>query len=166
MIILFSAKLVKDNVVDFVTCLICLEIADDAMETSCCHKIYCRDCLSKVESRLCPTCRQEFKMIISHTTRRIIGSLPASCPNAGCSLESTVSEIKVHERKCEFLKRACLIPDCQVCATSSLGLGWLSSLAYSFSSPLGFLCLPFCALITFISFYSCHCSSLCFSHSN
>lgn len=38
-------------------CLICMEHADDAMETICCKKLMCRFCQEQYKKNTCPYCR-------------------------------------------------------------------------------------------------------------
>lgn len=58
-------------------CVICLDIAKGAYETSCCHQICCQECKVKFPKRdPCPMCRSpNFEFLISHLLRRIIENL-------------------------------------------------------------------------------------------
>ena len=59
-------------------CIICLQIAKGAFETSCCHQICCQICKSQLQKviAVCPACRTPcVKFMISHCLRRIIENL-------------------------------------------------------------------------------------------
>lgn len=43
---------VSDKVSDLVNCPICLDMIEDAMETPCCHNIFCEGCIIRTD--LCP----------------------------------------------------------------------------------------------------------------
>ena len=59
------------------SCIICLETAKNALETSCCHQICCQECkLHLPKPYICPACRApNVDFIISHCLRRIIENL-------------------------------------------------------------------------------------------
>ena len=100
------------HIVDSMTCPICFELAVDAVETSCCHQVYCQPCLSLVGNRSCPQCRQQFDMQISHISRRIIGSMPTPCSIKGCNKRVMRSELKDHELQCTYRLFACPAQKC------------------------------------------------------
>ena len=100
------------HVVDSMTCPICFELANDAVETSCCHHVYCEYCLSIVGNRSCPQCRQPFKMLVSHISRRIIGAMPVPCTIMGCTAKVMRSELKDHEMNCIHRLFKCPAPKC------------------------------------------------------
>ena len=87
---------------DEFSCSICLEIADNAVETSCCHHIFCEQCLSRMLGKECPQCRGIFKVIISHIARRVIGNMPTTCDYIKCKIPLTRSTVKDHERACKY----------------------------------------------------------------
>jgi len=102
----------ESHFLDSMTCPICLELADNAVETSCCHQIYCEYCLSVVGRKPCPQCRQPFEMLISHIARRMIGSMPVQCPIKGCKMKVMRSELKDHELHCVHRLYKCPAPKC------------------------------------------------------
>ena len=102
----------ETHLLDSLTCPICFEIADNAVETSCCHQVYCHYCLSVVGNKPCPQCRQQFNMLVSHISRRIIGSMPMPCPIKGCNTKVMRSELKDHEMKCIHRLFTCPAPKC------------------------------------------------------
>lgn len=76
-----------------VLCLICLHVARDPHRGSCCHKIFCKDCLEKHylhkhPERPCPYCRA------------------ASCTHAPCPVTtSTIQSLHIH---CTNSEHGCL----------------------------------------------------------
>jgi len=87
---------------DHLKCTVCLEIAIDASESSCCHNIYCESCLtiSKTQNNNCPTCReQNFEIVPSHLGRRLIRTIPTSCPFK-CEAKITYGDLENHKKNC------------------------------------------------------------------
>ena len=39
-------------------CVVCKEIAENAYDCSCCHKLLCKQCLQKLDSSRCPHCNK------------------------------------------------------------------------------------------------------------
>ena len=97
---------------DGFSCPICFELAEDAVETSCCHHVFCQPCLHlvQVDGKPCPQCRQNFTSIVSHVSRRIIGNIPVECNYQGCTLRIGKSELKAHQAKCPHRQFKC--PGC------------------------------------------------------
>ncbi|XP_047126381.1 E3 ubiquitin-protein ligase NRDP1 [Hydra vulgaris] len=100
----------NSNQIDL-TCPICLDIADDAVETECCGHIFCEKCAKNVNS--CPLCnRVPLSFRITLFGRRLIGNLPKKCDNEGCGKDVARSEFNRHKLLCEFLIKKCYIPTC------------------------------------------------------
>lgn len=97
------------------TCAICLDIAsvDDAVETSCCHHLYCLTCIENV--RPCPSCRKDdFQLTPAYFARRLIGSLTIPCPNDGCTATINRSNLSDHlSIHCEYRQLICPDPQCK-----------------------------------------------------
>eukprot|EP00794_Sanderia_malayensis_P013956 gene13956-15412_t len=92
----------SDSMLESLTCPICLEIAKDAVESTCCHHIFCEECKRMLDGHPCPQCRKnDFTTTISHVTRRIIGNLPVPCEWIGCKDQLVRSELKEHMAKCQ-----------------------------------------------------------------
>ncbi|XP_013395836.1 E3 ubiquitin-protein ligase NRDP1 [Lingula anatina] len=94
------------------TCLICYEIADNAVETSCCHHIFCENCLSSVGSNNCPNCRKHFQSVVAHFARRVIGNMQSQCP-MGCGLTVSRSEMNEHIARCPRRMLECPSTSCK-----------------------------------------------------
>ncbi|CAF1079132.1 unnamed protein product [Didymodactylos carnosus] len=79
-------------------------------ETSCCHQLFCKICLIKVDNSNCPNCRQTFTAVDAHFARRLIGNLQVSCLN-GCGQTVNYSDKETHARYCS--KRLFNCPVCE-----------------------------------------------------
>ncbi|XP_012555631.1 uncharacterized protein LOC101237153 [Hydra vulgaris] len=93
------------------TCSICLDIADNPVETKCCHHIFCESCINNLS--FCPLCMTSplaFKK--SHILRRLIGNFTIKCENEGCGKDIARSEFSKHNLLCEFSILKCYIPTC------------------------------------------------------
>ena len=78
-------------------CAICLDIAENVVETRCCHQLYCERCV--VPLLECPTCRARPLQTVPNTVvRRLIGKLPAKCTFCGASFER--GNMANHTDKC------------------------------------------------------------------
>jgi hypothetical protein len=104
----------NDNLSLSLTCAICLDISapDNAVETSCCHQLFCLPCIENVQP--CPSCRQEdFQLIPAHFARRLIGNLMVLCPNDGCTDKISRSDLANHvATRCAYKQMTCPDPEC------------------------------------------------------
>lgn len=105
---------------DFLTCLVCLEIANDAVESECCNSIYCKNCAEGIKNsnnKACAKCRSEpFKWKDSILARRMIGSLPCECPN--CKQGTTLGNLNTHLLVCPTAMRKCHVNKCTFTSTT------------------------------------------------
>ena len=96
------------------TCAICLDVAsaDDAVETSCCHHLFCLNCIENVKP--CPSCRQDdFQKLPAYFARRLIGNLTVLCPNDGCTNKISRSNLAKHLAvHCAYKQITCPDPQC------------------------------------------------------
>ncbi|XP_013391120.1 E3 ubiquitin-protein ligase SINA-like 4 [Lingula anatina] len=93
-------------------CPICFEIAENAMETSCCHKLFCLKCLAGVGERSCPNCRRPYQAMVSHFARRLINTMPVECPLGCGQTPLTRGDLPDHNRLCVKRVFQCPAPDC------------------------------------------------------
>lgn len=77
-------------------CPICKDIARNAVETSCCHHIFCAQCIGRVDT--CALCRELFTTTPNYTIRRIIEAIPQECPQ--CTKSIARSDIRAHKNGC------------------------------------------------------------------
>ena len=89
-------------------CGICLDLATEAVETTCCHQIFCESCLGGVET--CPMCRKALIATPSVIIRRIIGRLPVPCTFCGATVER--GSIKAHLLVCTERNLTCVVEWC------------------------------------------------------
>ena len=95
-------------------CPICLDTVEDAIETTCCHQIFCEKCIRKHRELTCPKCRrQAYTITVSHFVRRLVGNFNVECPNEGCFEIFTRSEMKYHKEKCQYEKVRCPNEGCK-----------------------------------------------------
>jgi hypothetical protein len=104
----------NDNLNLSVTCAICLDVAsaDNAVETTCCHHLFCLPCIENVKP--CPTCRTaNFGTVPAYFARRLIGSMIVPCPNADCTAKISRSDLANHLAvHCTFKQLTCPDPQC------------------------------------------------------
>ncbi|UJR38104.1 hypothetical protein I4U23_030784 [Adineta vaga] len=104
-----------DNCELSLTCAICLDVAsaENAIETSCCHHLFCFTCITTVET--CPVCRQtNFKTIPAYFARRMIGNMFIQCPSTGCKEKITRSNLMDHlSNHCTYSVLLCPDPNCK-----------------------------------------------------
>jgi len=95
----------------FLTCPVCIEIATEPAESSCCGVIFCNQCCVDLTTKGCPNCRNEpFVWKDSLVARRMISSLPKTCPS--CEEKTTFGDFKDHVMKCPKAVRTCSISNC------------------------------------------------------
>ena len=83
-------------------CPICLELVNDAKQTSCGH-IFCAGCIKVLNQ--CPVCRVECQLFADNRTMRQIRNLQVKCLNSkrGCKWQGDLGECDDHmTRKCSF----------------------------------------------------------------
>jgi len=90
---------------DHLTCPICREILDNAVETACAH-VYCENCIAIAIAnghKKCAVCRAPIKnsdLRASVPIRRIIADMDTTCTNAGCKWKGTRGNLQDHELSC------------------------------------------------------------------
>jgi TNF receptor-associated factor 4 len=116
---------------DDLLCLICLCVARDPQQISCCGKVLCKGCLEehKKSSTVCPQCRkyinsfadkrsrhhlEKYCMVHAHnyhntTGERHILSLKAGCDNRsnGCEWAGELRSLNEHLASCNFTLLPC-----------------------------------------------------------
>lgn len=94
-------------------CPICLSIADDPCESSCCGHLFCSFCVKKIKYQRCPICRDEnvdFNPNIF--IKNIMKELKVKC-KYGCNEIITLSDLKIHRFYCNASKFNCTIDKCE-----------------------------------------------------
>ena len=74
----FAASSLSD---DRWLCPICLDIYEEAVETPCCHNLFCEECIKKTPT--CPLCnlRINGQLKPNIPIRRLVNELSVSCIN-------------------------------------------------------------------------------------
>mmetsp|Transcript_29643 Transcript_29643/g.64512 ORF Transcript_29643/g.64512 Transcript_29643/m.64512 type:complete len:642 (+) Transcript_29643:67-1992(+) len=93
-------------------CPICLELCEDAVETPCCHNLFCKYCLLSRDHFIqnCPICKSHLKdgsVRANVPVRRLISDLPSTCRFDGCGTELRRRDQAKHEASCEFAPVRC-----------------------------------------------------------
>lgn len=88
-------------------CPVCWNIAQDPVESSCCHHIFCSNCSSQLD-RFCAVCRQPTIYTPSVFARRITENVPCKCIH--CQKDFTRGTVKEHEVLCGYVD--CPAPNC------------------------------------------------------
>ena len=92
-------------------CGICLDVATKAVETSCCHQLFCEPCLAPKEVKNCPMCRKQLRTWPNLVIRRIIGKLKQPC--IFCHVPIERSNLEAHQETCpERLLHTCIVENC------------------------------------------------------
>lgn len=98
------------RVEEHLKCTVCLGFAMRAVESSCCHQLFCHE---HVQPNQCPCCRKEGVVYApAHLARRLMGAMPALCPD-GCSVTGLmISKLGEHAKECPAVQLACPAPTC------------------------------------------------------
>ena len=109
----FDYKFVSDPPPDDYFCLICTLVAREAQQTSCCGKIFCKECLEKSArvNKNCPLCREELngKYFPDRRAIRDINQLKVFCKNKKrcCKWEGELRHIESHHDSCPYRHIEC-----------------------------------------------------------
>jgi hypothetical protein len=90
------------------TCPLCLELAKNAVESSCCTKIYCQECIDSSFKKYqhCPCCRSpDLTYEPSKIARKVISEIKVPCNH--CELKVETGEMQNHLKKCPKVKLKC-----------------------------------------------------------
>ena len=102
---------------NYLDCIVCLELALSALMCQKCGNIVCKECCSKFQTRNlreetkeCPCCKEIVKFIPNLLARKMIGSIPKTCPD--CMFITTIGNFKDHKIKCPNRKITCTESGC------------------------------------------------------
>ncbi|PAA59567.1 hypothetical protein BOX15_Mlig009760g1 [Macrostomum lignano] len=93
----------------FLNCAKCRDLACDAVETHCCRVLLCAKCLEQRASQ-CPKCSEPCSASPCHLARRLIGMQPWCCSE--CGKETNRSEQTDHLLICPQRVRSCPASGC------------------------------------------------------
>lgn len=92
-----------EEVINLVLCYFCKEIADQAVEMTCCGKIFCSKCVP--ETKYCPECERNSEIFQSKTLKKIIDTLPQLC--RFCREMYLMRDKKDHLKACPMAETVC-----------------------------------------------------------
>lgn len=94
-------------------CPICLAIADDPYESSCCGHLFCNKCIKSIKHLNCPICRSSrVNFRENFFIRNLFNNVGVICPY-GCKKSIQISHSKLHRYECEEAMFKCEINNCQ-----------------------------------------------------
>lgn len=94
-------------------CPICLTIADDPCESSCCGHLFCSFCVKKIKYQRCPICRDEDVEFNPNTfVKNFMKEIKEEC-EFGCMQMISFSDLKIHRFVCCQSKFKCNVPKCE-----------------------------------------------------
>ena len=98
-----------DQLLEQLKCPVCLEFANNAFECSLCHNIFCPDCIINKENKTipCPICRMDPNYKEAPFARKMVNSIPSTCPNECDAKNLTLGDIHSHLLKCPERKLQC-----------------------------------------------------------
>lgn len=90
------------------TCSICIFVARNPQQASCCGRVYCKQCLEQLrgkdENFKCPNCKEELanKYFRDRMVEKEIQGLKVYCPNTekGCLWKGELRNVNTHLRAC------------------------------------------------------------------
>jgi len=91
-------------------CEICLDVLDDPVMTTCCGQSYCKGCIEKLRSKVCPHCRGRIETFPDKRSLRFINELQIQCPyhiDDKCRWKGAPSELQNHLKRCEIKPIMC-----------------------------------------------------------
>jgi TNF receptor-associated factor 4 len=98
-------------------CPICLDIFEDAVETPCCHNLFCEACIKRTPT--CPLCNLRINPLDglkpNIPIRRLVMELSVPCPNDDCDKIIRKGEQEKHLKECNFTPVVCPNNEGHVC---------------------------------------------------
>jgi hypothetical protein len=94
-----------------------LDIFEDAVETPCCHNLFCEACIKRTPT--CPLCNLRINPLDglkpNIPIRRLVLELSISCPNEHCDNIIRKGEIEKHLKLCPYTPVSCPNQDADAC---------------------------------------------------
>jgi len=104
-----DSKILEQNL----KCPICLTLAENPYESSCCGHIFCNRCTRNI-NKVCPICRNEkFTFRENFFAKRLLTEVKVKC-HFGCDENIEFAQMKVHRFTCDKLIFKCKIKECTV----------------------------------------------------
>jgi DNA repair exonuclease SbcCD ATPase subunit len=103
------------EVPDRFSCAICLEIVKDPQEHEDCQRLFCGQCVTRLESNDCPLCRSPLEgtlKALKTEDQEVYGGLTMRCAHVGCNQTFLCTQLSEHEATCPVFPLLCSIPGC------------------------------------------------------
>lgn len=99
-------------ILPFSTCSICYGYLAQATDTTCCHNLFCEECINRWLTSYtighCPMCRKsEFNSSLNFPIQRLVDQIPMTCSFKinGCKATPPRKDFEIHVQSCEFRHR-------------------------------------------------------------
>ena len=102
-----------EDVSDF-KCCHCQRVTKNAVQTNCCGKNYCGECIT--DTKPCPDCSlppSEYKVVPDQKQKRKVTELKVACIGNLCKWEGPLGVYTEHREKCPKMKVKCPFPTCK-----------------------------------------------------
>lgn len=93
-------------------CPICLNIAEDPYESTCCGQIFCGKCITSIGLNKCPICRSVKVLRRNTFARKLLDEIKVICIY-GCEAFVPISKMKEHRLNCNESIFKCTIDGCK-----------------------------------------------------
>ena len=104
-----DSKILEQNL----KCPICLCLAENPYESSCCGHIFCNKCTKNI-GKTCPICRNEkFTFRENYFAKRLLNEVKVKC-HFGCSQLVEFAQMRIHRYTCDSILFNCKIKDCTI----------------------------------------------------
>ena len=104
-----DSKILEQNL----KCPICLTLAENPYESSCCGHIFCNKCTKNI-NKVCPICRNEkFTFRENFFAKRLLDEVKVKC-HFGCNDSIEFSQMKLHRYTCDSIIFKCKIKECTI----------------------------------------------------
>ena len=99
----------NNEMIESLTCPICLDTCNDPVESSCCKNLYCKSCSDELTQ--CSYCRKNCLFERSTLAKRLIDKIPLNCEH--CKQKTTKGNLELHYIHCDELPICCPIESCK-----------------------------------------------------
>ena len=92
---------------DHLTCMVCMEVATNAVESNCCTVVFCEQCATG--KWLCPRCNIRLVVTPNKLARKMVNTIPVKC---GCGIDVSRQNLKEHQIYCPHAILKCTHNSC------------------------------------------------------
>lgn len=97
-------------------CCICSNIPDTVVESSCCHSLYCWECVVQKAGTPCPACKKPLNPEGCNENialQKLIEKIPIKCKFEKCNVTVPLSALRAHTSECGYAPTMC--PNSDLC---------------------------------------------------